>query len=217
MRKTPRNGRSASLSCVAGPSCSSSSRATVSLRGSRSLSQRSEQSTRPKTVRSLTRGGGGGEERLREEEEREREEEIDRSTALGFQLTCKPYADLVRNAVVSSESIEHAIREVEFFFPKADKTALSDFGGGGHKRPEKKSEWVSMDALLSFCFPPGVEFPRSTGRLSVVSITSLVVRRNQERCVERMQLLSPRSFSCFAPPCGVVRANLLLKILLRVY
>lgn len=77
----------------------------------------------------------------------------------------------MRNAVVSSESIEHAIREIDFFFPKdVDKAALSDFGGGGHKRPEKKSEWVSMEALLNFCFPPGVEFPRSTGRLSVVRI-----------------------------------------------
>ena len=38
---------------------------------------------------------------------------------------------------------------------------------GGKKPPAKKSEWVSLDGILNFCFPPGEWHPASTGRLAV--------------------------------------------------
>ena len=78
--------------------------------------------------------------------------------------------DAIRNAVSGSASPAHAYREIEFFFQQ--KSALEGFEDT-HQEVAKKSEWVSLDLLLEFCFPDRdengkwVQHPPSTGRLYV--------------------------------------------------
>lgn len=76
--------------------------------------------------------------------------------------------DELRNVVESSISDIAGRKEAEYvdeLFEELDR--MDALMRGGKKPPAKKSEWVSLDGILNFCFPPGEWHPASTGRLAV--------------------------------------------------
>ena len=76
--------------------------------------------------------------------------------------------DELRNVCDTSISDIAGRKEAEFvdeLFEELDR--MDALMRGGKKPPAKKSEWVSLDGILNFCFPPGEWHPASTGRLAV--------------------------------------------------
>ena len=76
--------------------------------------------------------------------------------------------DDLRNVVETSISDISGRKEAAFvdeLFEELDQ--MDALMRGGKKPPAKKSEWVSLDGILNFCFPPGEWHPASTGRLAV--------------------------------------------------
>ena len=83
-------------------------------------------------------------------------------------LRSKYGTDVLRNAVECSLIPIAGHREVEFFKSLLEERAMMDaLLKSGRSKPAKKSHWVSMENLLSFCFPDADRHPLSTGRLSV--------------------------------------------------
>jgi len=84
-----------------------------------------------------------------------------------YSLRGKYGTDSLRNAVECSLIPIAGIRETEFFKSLLEERAMMDaLLKSGRSKPAKKSHWVSMENLLSFCFPSADRHPLSTGKYS---------------------------------------------------
>jgi nucleoside diphosphate kinase len=76
--------------------------------------------------------------------------------------------DKLRNVVDVSLSDVAGRKEAVFVDEILEEIAqMEALMRGGKKPPAKKSQWVSLDGILNFCFPPHEWHPASTGRLAV--------------------------------------------------
>jgi nucleoside diphosphate kinase len=102
---------------------------------------------------------------------------------IGDSLRVKFGEDKLRNVVDVSMSEVAGRKEAAFVDELLEELARMDaLMRGGKKPPAKKSEWVSLDAILNFCFPEGEWHPASTGRLAVLGSYGPLASDGNLRC-----------------------------------